>query len=376
MKMGTINPVLLEENLKKRINEDVAAQRISGAAVAVLQHGKLLYKAAMGAQTPGRLQPMREDAIFRIASMTKPITAVAVLIQVQRGKLRLGDPVSKYLPAYGNLKVGREEKPCTVPLRIWHLLTHTSGMEADLEAKLWVKAIPPERQRTLAQAMPVYTERPLAFQPGELRRYSGRAAFDILAHIVELTAGVDFGTFVQQEIFAPCGMADTTFAPNAEQWERVVGMHDYQDGCGVLSETTPGCVVDRVPITHPLGGAGLISTIDDYIKFAEMLQNGGMTEGKRILEPKWILEMSRPQLAPELMNDKVNQGLGVRVIVGENYPWLPVGSYGWSGAYGTHFWIDPVNRITAIYMKNSRYDGGSGAVTGKHFEEDVFNAIM
>lgn len=187
---------------------------------------------------------------------------------------------------------------------------------------------------------------------------------------------MDFATFVQQEIITPCGMVDTTFAPSAEQWERMVGMHDYQDGCGVLSETTPGCVVDHVPVTHPLGGAGLISTLDDYIKFAQMLQNQGMTENGRILEASWIAQMATPQLAPELMNEKVNQGLGVRVIVGEGYPWLPVGSYGWSGAYGTHYWVDPVNGITAIYLKNSRYDGGSGALTGKHFEEDVFNAIV
>ena len=376
MKIGTIDPALLEENLNKRIKEDIAAQRISGAVVAVLQHGKLLYKAAMGAKVPGQPQLLQEDDIFRIASMTKPITAVAVLIQAQRGMLRLDDPVSKYLPAYADLKVGTEGEPCTVPLRVWHLLTHTSGMEADLEAKLWVKAIPPERQRTIAETMDVYLERPLAFQPGTQRKYSGRAAFDILGRIVEMTAGVDFATFIQREICEPCGMVDTTFAPSPEQWARVVGMHDYQDGCGVLSETTPGCVVDRVPVTHPLGGSGLISTIDDYIKFAEMLRNQGMAGEKRILEDKWITEMSTPQLAPELMSEKVNQGLGVRVIAGEGYPWLPVGSYGWSGVYGTHFWVDPVNGITAIYMKNSRYDGGSGALTGKHFEEDVFNAII
>lgn len=376
MKRGTIDPARLEENLEKRKLEDIQAQRISGAAVAVLQHRKLLYKKAFGAQCPGKEQPLREDAVFRIASMTKPVTAVAVLLQAQRGLLSLDDPVSKYLPAYADLKVGPEGKPCAAPLRIWHLLTHTSGLEGDLESKLWVKAIPPERQPTIEDAMQVYTERPLVFQPGTQRKYSGRAAFDILGRIVEMTAGVDFATFIQREICEPCGMVDTTFAPSQEQWARVVGMHDYQDGRGVLSETTPGCVVDRVPVTHPLGGSGLISTIDDYIKFAEMLQNRGVAGDVRILEEHWLNEMRRPQLAPELMNEKVNQGLGVRVIVGESYPWLPVGSYGWSGVYGTHFWVDPVNGITAIYMKNSRYDGGSGAVTGKHFEEDVFSAII
>jgi len=171
-------------------------------------------------------------------------------------------------------------------------------------------------------------------------------------------------------------MVDTTFAPTEAQWQRVVGMHDYQDGCAVLSPTTPGCVVDCVPVTHTLGGSGLVSTIDDYVKFAQMLLNKGMTEKGRILDASRIDQMATHQLPTELMNEKVNQGLGVRVIVGEKYPWLPVGSYGWSGAYGPHFWVDPVNGITAVYMKNSRYDGGSGSTTGKHFEEDVFGSIQ
>ena len=376
MKIGTVDPTALEKNLTKRIEEDVRSQRVGGAAVAVLQRGKLLYKGFFGVQCPGQSAPLREDAVFRIASMTKPVTTVAVLIQAQRGKLKLDDLVSQYLPEYANITVGAERRPCQTPLQIWHLLTHTSGMEGDADYRQWSKDIPAERQRTLEEAVLCYLEHPLSFEPGTMRRYSGRVAFDVLARIVEITAGVDFATFVQQEIITPCGMEDTTFAPNADQWDRTVGMHYYQDGRGILVETTPGCVVDSVPVTHPLGGSGLISTLDDYIKFAQMLQNQGVTENGRILDASWIQLMATPQLAPELMNEQVNQGQGVRVIVGENYPHLAVGSYGWSGAYGTHFWVDPVNGITAVYLKNSRYDGGSGSLTGKHFEEDVCNSIV
>ena len=376
MKIGTIDPTLLEKNLTKRIEEDIFSQRVSGVAVAVLQHGKLVYKGTFGVQIPGQNAPLPENAVFRIASMTKPVTTVAVLIQAQRGKLKLDDLVSRYLPAYADLTVGKERRPCEEPLRIWHLLTHTSGMEADPDYRQWVNEIPAQRQRTLEEAVQLYLEQPLFCEPGMLRLYSGRVAFDVLARIVEITAGIDFATFVQQEIAAPCGMVDTTFAPDADQWGRMIGMHAYRDNCAVLAETVPGCVVDQVPVTHPLGGAGLVSTLDDYIKFAQMLQNQGVTENGRILDASWVRLMATAQLAPELMNDKVNQGLGVRVIVGENYPYLPVGSYGWSGAYGTHFWIDPANGITAIYMKNSCSDGGSGSLTGKHFEEDVYNSII
>ena len=171
-------------------------------------------------------------------------------------------------------------------------------------------------------------------------------------------------------------MVDTTFAPSEEQWQRVVGMHNYVDGKGVTAPTVPGCVLDNCPVTHPLGGSGLISTLDDYIKFAQMLLCKGMAPGGRVLDEKWIDEMRKPQLPKEMMSENVNQGLGVRVITGDGYPWLPDGTYGWSGAYGTHYWVDPVNEITAIYLKNSHYDGGSGALTGKHFEEDVFLSIL
>ena len=166
MKIGTVDPALLEKNITKRIEEDVRQQRVGGAAVAVLQHGKLLYKATFGAQIPGQSQPLREDAVFRIASMTKPVTAVAVLIQAQRGKLKLDDLVSQYVPEYAGLTVGEERKPCTVPLRIWHLLTHTSGMEGDLDYKLWVKAIPAEKQPTLEEGTLCYLERPPLLRTG------------------------------------------------------------------------------------------------------------------------------------------------------------------------------------------------------------------
>jgi len=376
MKTGTLDARLLQQNISARISEDICCQRISGAAVAVLQRGKMVYEATFGYQYPDRSEPLRRDAIFRIASMTKPVTTVAVLLQAQRGKLKLDDAVAKYLPKFARIALETKDQYCTVPLSIWHLLTHTSGMEADPECRSRARQIPEEYRSTLAGAVDYYATLPVSYEPGTCRRYSGRAAFDVLARIVELTAGIPFAEFVQKEIFAPCGMVDTTFAPTPAQWERVVGMHDYRNGCSVLAETTPGCVVDDHPVTHPFGGAGLVSTLEDYVKFAQMLQNKGMTTGGRILDPEWIEQMAAPQLSAEMMSPSVNQGLGVRVISGDDYPWLPAGAFGWSGAYGTHYWVDPVNEITAIYMKNSHYDGGSGAVTAKHFEEDVFSAIL
>lgn len=376
MKTGTLDTRLLEHNLSKRILEDVRSQRVCGAAVAVTQHGELICRANFGLQHPETTEPLRQDAIFRIASMTKPVTAVAILQLAQQGKLQLQDEVSKYLPQYARIPLAETGTFCTVPVRIWHLLTHTSGMEAEPKYRTQARTLPMEIKESLASSVDYYATIPVSYEPGTCRRYSGRATFDVLGRIVELTAGIPFEEYVQREIFAPCGMTDTTFSPSPAQWERVVGMHDYQDGRGVASATTPGCVVDDYPVTHPLGGSGLVSTVADYIKFGQMLLDKGMTAGGRILDPQWIEEMATPQLPAELMSESVNQGLGVRTITGDGYPWLPEGSFGWSGAYGTHFWVDPVNEIVAIYMKNSRYDGGSGALTAKHFEEDVFSSIL
>ncbi len=377
MKTGKLDAKLLKDNVSQRILKDIEEQRVGGAAVAVLQNGKLVLREDYGLQSLDRDELLRKDAVFRIASMTKPITAAAVFLQAQRGKLDLNDEVSQYLPNYKNIPLDAPQKFCSIPMRIWHLLTHTSGMETRPLYKEWMHQMPMENKRTLAGAVDYYATLPVEYEPGTLRRYSGVAAFDVLARIVEITAGIPFEDFVRDEILIPCGMKDTTFAPSPDQFDRMIGLHDMQDGRSVAVATEPGRVVDGYPVTHPLGGAGLASTVDDYIKFAEFLRNKGVTEdSRRILAEEWIDLMATAQLPEELMSKDVNQGLGVRVISGDGYPWLPVGTFGWSGAYGTHFWVDPVNQITAIYMKNSKYDGGSGAQTAKNFEEDVFLSIV
>ena len=376
MKTGTLDTRLLAQNISKRIQCDVDEHRVCGAAVAVMQRGQLLYRGVFGYQHPQGQEPLRDDAVFRIASMTKPMTAVALLIQAQRGKLKLEDPVAKYIPGFAQIPMTYGGYN-TVPLQIWHLLTHTGSMETDAASRETARyQMPKEMNQNLADAMIYYATLPLPYEPGTHRRYSGRVGFDILGRIVEITSGMTLEEFFQKEICIPCGMVDTTFVPSAAQWERMVGMHNLVDGCSVTAPTNPGCVVDDVPVTHYLGGSGLISTLDDYLKFAQMLLNKGMTPKGRILDALWVEKMAAPQLSETMMTPEVNQGLGVRVITGDGYPWLPNGTFGWSGAHGTHYWVDPVNEIVAVYMKNSRYDGGSGAITGKHFEEDVCSSIV
>lgn len=154
-----------------------------------------------------------------------------------------------------------------------------------------------------------------------------------------------------------------------------IPQYDKIDGTGAVYPMKPGCVFDETPCTHFLGGAGLISSLDDYIRFAQMLLRGGEINGNRILSENTVKFMSEPQVPESIMHGNERWGLGMRVITSDEYKYLPKGTFGWSGAYGTHFWVDPVNGITAVYMKNSVYDGGSGAITAANFEKDVFNSL-
>ena len=171
-------------------------------------------------------------------------------------------------------------------------------------------------------------------------------------------------------------MYDTTFTPTQEQWGRLIPMHRKANGQNALVGMPIGCVFEDYPAAHHLGGAGLVSSLDDYMKFATMLLNNGAYKGKCILQTASIMEMATPQLSEAVQPGTERWGLGMRVIADEAYQRLPAGAYGWSGAYGTHFWIDPVNKIAAVYMRNSKDAGGSGAATAANFEQDVCNSLQ
>lgn len=309
----------------QRIKNDLASGRIAGACVHVSQRGKTLYEAFFGNAT--------EQSLFRMASMTKPVTAAAILLLADRKKLSLTDPVVEYLPEF------------PVQLQIVHLLSHSSG----LSQTYYAEHITDEHRADSNLLVDYIASVPFDYAPGTHAAYNPVAAYAILTAIIEKTANMDYPTFLEKEIFSPLGMTDTTFLPTKEQWARLVPMED----------TAPGCVFERYPVTNPLGGAGLVSSLSDYKKFAQMLLGGG------ILSENAIKTMTTPRLG--------GWGCGVRVV-GENDR-LPKGSFGWSGAYGTHFWVDPTNGIVAIYLKNARTDGGADAVTGKHFEEDVYASL-
>lgn len=381
--MKKLNKEKLMKNIEIRINSDLGEGNISGAACLVMQDGEVLYKGVFGVKTPGTDIPLSEDAVFRLASMTKPITTAAAMILVDRGLLSITDKVSKYIPEFVNMQIAELSSdgklvgthPAKNELLIKHLLSHSSGIGTGNTNILPEGGQIAHQKKTLGEAVMAYSESLLAFEPETNAEYSPFGAFDVMARIIEIVSGVEYEEFLKKEIFEPCRMVDTTFEPSPEQWDRIITMHNKVDGKSVVGSIWEGCVFTNVPTSHKLGGAGLISTLADYKNFATMLANGGEIFGRRILSEEAIAEMSKRQLSKVANPCGDIWGLGVRVIYEESGSVLPLGSFGWSGAFGTHFWVDRANKVVGIYMKNSNYDGGSGAVTAANFEKDVVAAF-
>lgn len=378
--MKSLNPEILREKIENTINDDIANGRVGAAAVCVCQDGKELYRGFFADSSAGF--EVKENTVFRLASMTKPITAVAVLILVDRGLIALDDRVSKYIKGFQEIYIGKLEndhavadKRSETPITVRHLLTHTSGLGSGPIGDKMSAKFPVTERKTLSQVVDYYTECLLDFEPSSKQCYSGVFAFDVLARIVEIASGKAFSDFLAEELFEPLGMKNTTFSPTEEQWSRMIPMHNRADGKNIIADFPENSIFEGFSTTYTCGGAGLVSTLDDYLKFATMLLQHGYAGNRRIISEKAFQEMTRPQVSEAIMPGAERWGLSVRVITSESYGALPVGAFGWSGAYGTHFWVDPKNRITAVYLKNSRYDGGSGALTARILEENVSSAL-
>lgn len=379
--MKIIDKDKLENTLKKRIEGDVNSGRVGGASVCVMQDGECVYKNCFGYKDVETREILTSDTVFRMASMTKPITAVCIMILEEQNRISVDDPISKYIPDFAHMNIGETDRDGNIkkleeakrPLTIRRLLSHKSGFESgDIGYKQREK-MTAEDKKTLKTAVEFYKNLLLEFEPETDTRYSPVGAFDVLARIVELVSGKDISDFAEENIFAPLGMNNTTFAPTEEMWGKMAVMHDYKDETAINSDM-PRCVFADFPPTYHCGGAGVVSCLDDYTKFAQMLLNEGEYNGVKILSAESIKKMTEPNPPAECKKYSELWGLGVRVNRNGFYKRLPEGAFGWSGAYGTHFIVDTENKITAVYLKNSLFDGGSGAITSAHFEEDVYSA--
>ncbi len=363
----------LIQNIDAIAASDFSKNKGFGAAYYVYQKGNLALEKCYGVRTLQGAEPITNTTVFRLASMTKPITAIATLILAERGLLSPEDPIAKYLPEFSDIHIigadgkdlGRPENPPTIR----QILSHCSGIGSDGDK---LAAMGPQDKETLDGCIAFMRRSGLDFEPASAQKYSGVGAFDVLTKIIELVSGMDYLQFLQKEIFIPCGMEDTTFLPNAEQQERMVAMHTRAEGRNAAYEMPQGCIFEDYPAAHYLGGAGLVSTLRDYCKFCEMLLNQGETKSGALLSAEWFAQLHAPQV---WKRETESWGLGVRVVTARQESGIPANCFGWSGAYGAHFWIDPKNKIFAVFMKNSKVDGGSGNESAKAFEAAVYGAL-
>lgn len=363
---------------------------LAGQSALVKIHGETVWEDCTGFSSVANNVPITGKSLFRMASMTKPITAVCVLQLFEQGRLGLLDDVSKYVPELRDFHVAKRGENNTIVdggkahrgVTIFDVLTHTSGIAQDeLGYRQSGEYFFPKYYRPgarLAEVMPHVREILLDCEPGGSMGYGAHVPFDLLGYVVEVISGMPFGDYVAENVTGPLGMRDTVFHPDPEQRKRIVGMYEAGEPevKQVFADVTDAMI--GIPESLEAGSCGLIGSVSDYSRFAEMLLNLGTLDGVRILNETTVRLMSTPLVRPGTVNYNMEQvwGLSVRVI---NSPAgqgpLPSGTFGWGGAYGTNFIVCPAKDLTAVYCTNLSNAGTVGAGTGAEFEADVFEAV-
>jgi len=349
------------------LGADVNAKSFAGAVLLIARNGKVVFYEPIGYQDRATQMPMKKDSIFRIASMSKPITTVAAMILAEEIKLDLAAPVAQYLPEFKDVKVGPEGAPAKRPMTVQDLMRHTSGLTYGLFGDSAVDHMYSKANifgaASLADQVKLIAGLPLLHQPGEFWEYS--VSTDVLGRVVEVVSGMDLDRFVRERITGPLKMKDTGFWVNKADASRLATMD------GEASAALDG-LTRRPNILS--GGGGMLSTAGDYARFCQMLLNGGELDGVRILAPKTIALMTSDQLLPTTerhtpvamqlgpfgplpeMGISFGLGFAVRVDAGRNPMPGSVGDYSWGGIYGTLFWVDPQARLVTVLMTQARRD--------------------
>jgi len=377
----------LTEAIDQMAEKDLKDGLVSCAAIQVLCKDKTVYKNNFGYADTEKTLPLDDKHLFRMASMTKPVTAVCVMKQIEAGKLSLEDPVGKYIPALQNMDVAEVDAqgnltgthPSPAPITVKDLLTHSSGLGSGQWFGKFCRNAGFPDGATLSSKIDDWAHSLLEFDPSTRFSYSGLVGFDVLAHLVELTSGMAYADFAHKNLFAPLGMTDTCFLPDHDQWSRIVQMHETVEKGVIRPVDMHGRVFGNCPVTYHSGGAGLVSCLNDYTRFAHMLLCDGISGKVRILQDSTVKQMRTMQLRPLVPGTDATYswGLSMRVILADNGSQHPLrtGAYGWSGAYGTHFWCDPVRQLCAVYCSNMTTAGGSGALTARHLEKAVMDNL-
>jgi CubicO group peptidase (beta-lactamase class C family) len=345
------------------LKADVDAKRFPGVVLLIARKGKIAFYEAAGYQDSASQTPMKKDSIFRIASMSKPITTVAAMILAEENKLDVGAPVAQYLPEFKDVKVGPEGAPPKRPMTVQDLMRHTSGLTYGLFGNSPVDQMYRKANifasKSLAEMVKTIASMPLLHQPGEFWEYS--VSTDVLGRVVEVASGMDLDSFVRERITGPLKMNDTGYWVKPEAVSRLA----KPDQPNPLFED---------PTQKPnvfSGGGGMLSSAGDYARFCQMLLNGGDLDGVHILSPKTIALMTSDQLAatverhtpvamalgpfgpaPE-MGTSFGLGFAIRTDAGRNPLPGSIGDFSWGGITGPLFWVDPQAKLVAVMMAQS-----------------------
>lgn len=345
-----INVQKLKEAAYK-VDKLIEMEEIAGAVLMVAKNGRIVQHKALGYSDLETERPMLKDDLFRIYSMTKPVTSVAIMILVERGKIQLDDPVSNYIPEMKGLLLYGQKKGSSSPksMTIRDLLRHTSGLTYGFFSNTAV-------DRKYMRDHPLFSmdndqfiqklsRLPLLHQPGTTYHYS--VSTDVLGAVVERVSGMKLGAFFKKEIFKPLQMGDTHFVIDNEKVDRFTTSYNQN----LKVEDAYNASEFANPNRMESGGGGLISTANDYMRFSLMLLNKGILYGNRILQPKTVDMMTRNQLPKGVYADGYSGfGLGFRVQIADWGSNGHLDEYGWSGAASTHFWISPRDQLVVIVL--------------------------
>ncbi|MCE2470326.1 MAG: beta-lactamase family protein [Anaerolineae bacterium] len=362
------------KNIGTKLQQYVDAERAAGFVTLVARDSEIVHFEACGYRDAEQRLPMELDTIFRIYSMTKPITSIALMMLHEQGKFQLVEPVSRYIPAFGNTKVlagygymGPQLASQNPPMTIHHLLTHTAGLsygfffDSPID-EMYRDSIFRSETASLEEKIVGMAELPLRFQPGSAWNYS--IATDVCGYLVQLLADMPFEDFLAERIFEPLGMVDTAFHVSADKLDRFATLYRHDAQTGGFSEYEGAPHIPwhdySKPASAPSGGGGLVSTMSDYWQFANMLLNEGELYDTRIIGRKTLEFMTRNHISKELLPMAIGlatisgRGFGLGFDVVMDAPQTGVinseGNYGWSGAAATNFWVDPQEQLVGIIM--------------------------
>lgn len=356
----------------------IATRRLPCTLSLVARHGEIVHMHAQGLADVERGVPCRDDTIFRIYSMTKPITSVALMMLVERGLIALDDPVHKYIPEWKNLgvyvagthRMGFQTRPCARPMQVVDLFRHTAGLTYGFQLRTNVdeayrreKIGEIEKAGTLEGMIQSLAKLPLEFSPGEAWNYS--VATDVLGWLVQVVSGRPFEQYLAEEIFAPLGMVDTGFHVREGQQHRFAACYQPTKTGTISLQDDPATSSYLTRPSFVSGGGGLVSTAHDYLQFCRMLLNGGTLNGHRLISRKTLQLMTAnhlpggvdlPALSRSLFSeaayDGVGFGLGFATSTAAHKTLMPGsnGDYFWGGAASTFFWVDPEEDLIGLFM--------------------------